>query len=113
MTLTPSQIEVLARFDGWEKRISATGSFYWIQKSTCGHNWDIQMQDYLLNPFNLIKIYSMIRGEIQSLWIDEDLTKKEYSELQKDFNQLGDLIVSGEYTAAAIKTSEIIQKLEA
>ena len=104
MTLTPSQIEVLARFDGWVwKQDDRWGSHYWKAGNILG---TIEQQiQYFISPGVLI--------EMRLKLIKEAHKAEDYAGVVMLLVQSGDLILSGEYTAAAIKTSEIIQKLEA
>jgi hypothetical protein len=105
MTLTPSQIEVLARFDGWD--------WYFNVMAIVGKDGDdIAKQrvikhaiKHITSPGVLIEMRLKIIERVKMLGRSQEL----YTPLF----QLKDLILSGEYTAAAIKTSELIQKLEA
>jgi hypothetical protein len=105
-TLTPSQIEVLARFLGW-KHFPET-------KTT---NEVYQKDDDMLYPDELVWQHLTSPGVLISMRLNvlKKLQKMEgmYGEEVKFNEEVTDLILSGEYTAAAIKTSEIIQKLEA
>jgi len=102
MTLTPSQIEVLARFDGWVKGVGQL----W-RKPEGLHNTrtidDTAIVSYLTSPSVLIEM---------RLKLMEKLDKSDYWHWMQG-QALGYLILNKEYTAAAIKTNEIIQKLEA
>jgi len=104
MTLTPSQIEVLARFDGWE--ISDKG---WYSKNGVTiDNEDVYefMNSYFISPGVLIEMRLKVLKKLEKM-------EGMYGDEVKFNEEVTDLILSGEYTAAAIKTSEIIQKLEA
>lgn len=103
-TPTPSQIEVLARFDGFiihkdtfAKKIVNNGRVY-ISYYTNG-----EVLKHLTSPGVLIEMRLKISNSISlnNFW------------LIHEWQAIGNLILSGEYTAAAIKTSELIQKLEA
>jgi hypothetical protein len=102
MTLTPSQIEVLARFDGWVKEFGGL----WRKPEGLNNTRTIDetaIEVHLTSPAVLIEM---------RLRISESISMSNFWLIQ-EFNETGRLILSGQYTAAAIKTSEIIQKLEA
>jgi hypothetical protein len=104
MTLTPSQIEVLARFDGWS--ISDKG---WYSKGGVTFDNEVapyKMQVHLTSSGVLIEMRLKVLKQFQKM-------EGMYGEEVKFNEEVTDLILSGEYTAAAIKTSELIQKLEA
>jgi hypothetical protein len=97
--MTTQQIEVLARFDGWEKR--SPESTVWVKDSSIMYDEDAEA--YLTSPGVLISMRLKLKQKIDYRSMDDALA----------LSELGELILNKEYTAAAIKTSEIIQKLEA
>jgi hypothetical protein len=106
MTLTPSQIEVLARFDGWVKQKHNDGTQEW---ETWSKGFKVIPVDgiakHLTSPGVLIEMRKKIQASTYKAMY--------YSEVLTYMNESAELILSGEYTLAAIKTSELIQKLEA
>ena len=108
MTLTPQQIEVLARFDGWAYKKNEPPLFSVWEKKVKGRHGMQQMRDvdmlkHLTSPGVLIEMRLKLHKMVS--FFDEQNGQKVL--------EVGNLILSGDYTAAAIKTSEIIQKLEA
>jgi hypothetical protein len=101
MPLTTQQIEVLARFDGWEYN-----DIGWFWKEGYKTYDDSDAKKFLPEYFTSPGVLIEMRLKIKDKCYDFDLYTT-----QRD--QLDDLILSADYTAAAIKTSEIIQKLEA
>jgi hypothetical protein len=101
MTLAPSQIEVLARFDGWVRddfELLDIDLGTWVKG--CEAKADQQMVDHLTSPGMLIEMRLKVNEKysINPSW---------------DYTELGELILNKKYTAAAIKTVEIIEKIEA
>jgi hypothetical protein len=111
MTLTPSQIEVLARFDGWEffKQDEPPLVSVWERVAKDGNAQqlkDWKMDNHLTSPGVLIEMRLKLKKRVEEEIQDERKT-------QWQVYDVGQLILKGDYTAAAIKTVEIIQKLEA
>ncbi len=103
MPLTPSQIEVLARFDGWVKGIGGL----WRKPEGLNNTRtidDTAMEAHVTSPGTLIEMRLKI-GKIGQVSKNAALWSKYF--------RLGEMILNKEYTAAAIKTSELIEKLEA
>jgi hypothetical protein len=102
MTLTPSQIEVLARFDGWEYK---PASKLW-SKYTEGYvtlYMSIEMVDYLTSPGVLIEMrFKLV----------ETQASKQQLYFYRDMDDLGRLILNKKYTEAANLLAEIINKIE-
>jgi hypothetical protein len=111
MNLTPSQIEVLARFDGWELlpdgrlRKSIPSLDGW---GASKYKPKAEVIPYLTSPGVLIEMRLKLYEKIYAL----PRPYQGWEELLGMVMNLGDLILNKEYTAAAIKTSEIIQKLQ-
>jgi hypothetical protein len=108
MTLTPSQIEVLARFDGWEK--IGPESTVWVKDGSIMYDEDAVA--YLTSPGVLIEMRLKLMQKYD-VYLETHGNGFTWFEIGSLLGELDELILSGEYTAAAIKTSEIIQKLEA
>jgi hypothetical protein len=103
MTLTTQQIEVLARFDGWEKKQHPSFKTWGYWKN--GYRvYEKHMTIKLTEAETLISMRLKI-GKIGQVSKNAALWSKYF--------RLGELILNKEYTAAAINISEIIQKLEA
>ena len=106
MTLTPSQIEVLARFDGWEYNDIG---WFWKDgyKTYDDHDAKKFLPEYFTSPGVLIEM----RLKILKLLNEREISWHHVLDIYD--NDIGWLILDQEYTLAAIKTSELIQKLEA
>jgi hypothetical protein len=109
--MTTQQIEVLARFDGWEKYTSEKyGERYKHQKSKhperMGSRDVKQMAKHLTSPGVLIEMRLKVLKQLEKM-------EGMYGEEVKFNEEVTNLILNKEYTAAAINISEIIQKLEA
>jgi hypothetical protein len=109
--MTTQQIEVLARFDGWKKMQVGYRKMITVFNKALGgeievpeNRRDTEFFDYFTSPAVLIEMRLKI-GKIGRISVNYVLWPK--------YEQLGNLILSGEYTAAAIKTVEIIEKIEA
>ena len=106
MTLATQQIEVLARFDGWEyNQIDER----WVVKEGIleikfTHN---TLSVHLTSPGVLIEM----RMKLVEAWKKLDFEKR--SAMRVEFRTLDNYILTGKNTEAAALTSEIIQKLEA
>jgi hypothetical protein len=117
--LTPSQIEVLARFDGWVKmKIGYRKMITVFNKSL---NEEIELPedrrdetffDYFTSPGVLIEMRLKLMQKYDA-YLETHGNGFAWFEIGSLLCELDELILSGEYTAAAIKTSELIQKLEA
>ena len=115
MTLTTQQIEVLARFDGWKKMQGGYRKMITVFNKALGGEIEVpedrrdeEFFDYFTSPGVLIEMRLKLKEKART--IDEFALRLDVLSM---VDHIGDLILSGEYTAAAIKTSEIIQKLEA
>jgi hypothetical protein len=113
MTLTPSQIEVLARFDGWKKMQGGYRKMITVFNKALDKEIEVPedrrdetIWKYFTSPGVLIEMRLKVLKQLQKM-------EGMYGEEVKFNEEVTDLILSGKYTAAAIKTSEIIQKLEA
>jgi hypothetical protein len=112
MTLTHSQIEVLARFDGWKKMQGGYRKMKTVFNKALDEEIEVPedrrdetIWKYFTSPGVLISM------RLKLLEKAKELGKHQI--LYPYFYELRESILSGEYTAAAIKTSELIQKLEA
>jgi hypothetical protein len=114
--MTTQQIEVLARFDGWVPEDEGSVNFKRKSKVIDEDDWDEfeyltypAAQYYFTSPVVLIEM----RLKLIDTVIKQQTREGEYLIDNSEFYELGDMILRKDYTAAAIKTSEIIQKLEA
>jgi hypothetical protein len=106
MTLTPSQIEVLARFDGWQvEHFPEYASTYYKKDglSLLDYKFKEEVAPHLTSPATLIEI---------RLKLGKDFKIGEGILLWTMYYDLGELILNAQYTEAAIKASEIILKLQ-
>jgi hypothetical protein len=115
MPLTTQQIEVLAQFDGWVPEHEGSVIFKRKSKVIDEDDWD--EFEYLIYPdaqyyFTSPGVLIEMRLKLYEMAYHITEIELKYNSLV-EIGELGDLILSREYTAAAIKTSELIQKLEA
>jgi hypothetical protein len=107
--LTTEQIDVLARFDGWEKQKHSDQTQEW---ETWRKGFKFIPVDgiakHLTSTATLIEMRLKLKEKGKS--IDEFSLRLDVLSM---VDHIGELILSGDYTAAAINTFEIIKKLEA
>ena len=109
--LTQEQIDILARFDGWTYKKNEPPLISVWEKKVKGRrgmqqipHWE--MAYHLIFPDLLIKI----RLKMVEAWTKLEFKKRTI--IRDEFRSLDNLILTGQYTAAAIKEAEIIPKLQ-
>jgi hypothetical protein len=107
--LTAQQIDTLAKFAGWGDPIECFNKYgsykMWMKQGK--KLGDHQIEIYLLNAKTLIEM----RLKLMEIWRIRGLTPDHVFAFA--LWNIDQLILNAKYTEAAIKASEIIQKLEA
>jgi hypothetical protein len=113
--MTTQQIEVLARFDGWKKMQGGYRKMKTVFNKALDEEIEVPedrrdetIWKYFTSPGVLIEMRIMLGKKI--LVLPEPFKRRQLMEM---IMSIGEDILLKDYTAAAIKTSEIIQKLEA